>query len=798
MLKDREKLYQLYHTMLSMALTWALILVINQYFVLRVPFILSALFSFIPAILISGFYLNRKNLISYIIIGGSIVLFALILWLMKINPVHWGKDFIHWCSVYNGTELLYRAHFAKSVILLSAIAGAIFFYLIIKREVTKVCLAVIIIAMLFVLSLNKINVSKAMVGISIFYILTVLVELYGIIYSKKVDRQDKKEGILYLIPVCLILAILASGLPSKSEPIRWTFVKKTYNNIVENIQLIKVDWKYSFGGTNRYFSISGFSDDGGKLGDGKKLSRSTRVALKTTGLEKGSKVYLIGAVSEVYTGHGWEKSDTQFLQGQQDYRLDYLETIYALSRQKVLVLENNFFLRQSRVRLTYGKIKTKSLFYPLKTVRIVNQSDYGIKDESSQISFNRGRGKGTNYDIEYYDVNLESDSFKNMLRKSDSFTYDKIPTISPRVVNLLSGDTLTNEKIFDLKEMINNYKLLKQREQAIETTYTQLPAQLPDRVKQLALKITSGYDNNYDKLKALESYLIQYKYSLETNKYPEDQDFVDYFLFDEKKGYCTSFATSMAVLGRCIGIPTRYVEGYAATMDEVKGGAYVIRNNKAHAWAEAYIKGFGWIPFEATAPFFNNRYTKWRSEPKPTEGPKAPPSTSYYSKPHQPYIPDKFTPVIHKKDHKEDIWSGVMISFAVIFCAILVILVYYNLLKLRYQREFKKADYSKKMYILFLRILRLLKKSGYPLEQQETIQMLAARVKNHYQYEELTFQSIANIFMKYRYAELEVTEKEFEKVEVFYTKLYEQYSEGQNKFKLWLKEFAFLAKRKKW
>lgn len=90
---------------------------------------------------------------------------------------------------------------------------------------------------------------------------------------------------------------------------------------------------------------------------------------------------------------------------------------------------------------------------------------------------------------------------------------------------------------------------------------------------------------------------------------------VEWFLFEGQQGYCTHFASAMAVLGRCIGIPTRYVQGYAVDMRGTKAEVdYPVYGREAHAWAEAYISGVGWIPFEATPPFYSERYRYWRTE----------------------------------------------------------------------------------------------------------------------------------------------------------------------------------------
>jgi len=795
MLKDREKLYQAYHTVLSMALTWAFVLVLNQYFTLRVPMVLSAVFSFIPVILINIFNLNRKNIISYIVIGCTIPIFALVLWLTKTNLIRWMSDFIYWCTSYNGSKLLYKSYYANFIMLLVAIVGAILFYLLMKKEVTKICLAVIIISTLVILSIGKINVSKTVVGICIFYILTVLVELYGLIYSKRVGRQDKKEGILYLAPICLILAIVAISLPSKPEPIRWTFVKNTYLSIKEKLEQWQLDWNYNFGNGSEFFSLSGFSGEE-KLGNGKELITSDKVNLKASGLSEGTKVYLIGAISDIYTGDSWEKSTDNYVQGEKDYNLDYLEFFYALSRQDEKILENYPFINKSRIILTYDNIKTKSVFFPLKTGRISANNNYQFQDEAPQILFSQRNGKGTSYDIDYIDLNLEGKAFKQMLREADKFTYGNAPLVSAKKVKLLEKYTLTSGRCFDPVAMESNYQKLKEREKIIYEKYVQLPQELPDRVKQLAIKITADYDNNYDKLKALETYLKKYTYSLKTDKVPEGQDFVDFFLFDGQKGYCTSFATAMAVMGRCIGVPTRYVEGFSAQMNEMNKDKYIIRSNRAHAWAEAYIKGVGWIPFEATAPYSDNRYTKWSDRVTNSDS-TGNNSSNNNNHPQVTNQPEKVTPVKQGQKDNNGVLKLCIIFVAVVFSLLLTILIYYNLLRLRYKSEFKKADYSKKMYMQFLRILRLLCKMGFVLEQQETIQMLANRVKEHYKYDQVVFQDIANIYMRYRYAQTAVTEHECKRVKQFHDGIYNQYKKGEKQYRIWIEEFAFLAMRNK-
>lgn len=133
--------------------------------------------------------------------------------------------------------------------------------------------------------------------------------------------------------------------------------------------------------------------------------------------------------------------------------------------------------------------------------------------------------------------------------------------------------------------------------------YLMLPEDLPHSVYELGDEITRHVDTPYQKARAIRSYLREnYTYTLEPSVVPEDKEFVSYFLFEEKQGYCTYFATAMAVLLRTQGIPARYVEGYR--MPEAnEEGIYEIRQKDAHAWVEAYMGSEGWMIFEATPAY---------------------------------------------------------------------------------------------------------------------------------------------------------------------------------------------------
>ena len=100
-------------------------------------------------------------------------------------------------------------------------------------------------------------------------------------------------------------------------------------------------------------------------------------------------------------------------------------------------------------------------------------------------------------------------------------------------------------------------------------------------------------------------------YTLSPGKTPFKEDFVHYFLMNNRRGYCVHFATAGVLLARMAGIPARYATGYVIVRDDFKNakinsdGSYTleIKDNRSHAWTEVYLDGFGWVPYDFTTGY---------------------------------------------------------------------------------------------------------------------------------------------------------------------------------------------------
>jgi Transglutaminase-like enzymes, putative cysteine proteases len=141
--------------------------------------------------------------------------------------------------------------------------------------------------------------------------------------------------------------------------------------------------------------------------------------------------------------------------------------------------------------------------------------------------------------------------------------------------------------------------------------YLQLPEVGLERLKQQC-KDVGYYGMEY--LDEISSYIINTlhsntTYSLSPGILPSGKDFAEYFLYEQKEGYCTHYATTATLMYRMFGIPARFVMGYSVpsvTFYERKTSLIdskmvaEVNAERAHAWTEIYLKGVGWVPVEVT------------------------------------------------------------------------------------------------------------------------------------------------------------------------------------------------------
>ncbi len=150
--------------------------------------------------------------------------------------------------------------------------------------------------------------------------------------------------------------------------------------------------------------------------------------------------------------------------------------------------------------------------------------------------------------------------------------------------------------------------LRRDRVDGTDVSSLELPP-ISDRTAALAESIVSGAPTDYDKAVRLEQFLLlNYRYDLGVEPYTPGRDAVDVFLFEHQAGYCSQFATAMAVMARHVGLPARVAVGYLPGEFDPMAGACKVRSGDAHAWVEVRMRINGWVPFDPTprpdAPLF--------------------------------------------------------------------------------------------------------------------------------------------------------------------------------------------------
>lgn len=333
-----------------------------------------------------------------------------------------------------------------------------------------------------------------------------------------------------------------------------------------------------------------FNDDAidyGKIGKKNEITYSGETLLKISGdvnTEHG--LYLKGYVGDSYENNKWSS-----LMKNDEYKAD-LEKLESTG-----VTLDNWHVQ---LRNELGDSETSGVdnLWNTGTLRIRNLAfGYGnylvpYLPAGSFKMENNGRVTidtlGIDYKVEYFNV------YPQVMRR-----------------DLLSQNfTLASALFWD-----SNKEERQQLTDFAKKYYVQVPESLngvcnefKDYLKKngdLLTKYEKGSANQGDMIRAVKSYITKdTTYTLAPGKTPSNMDTVEYFLKESKKGYCTYYATTAAVLLRSVGIPTRYVEGMYVSKEEladcISGQEISVPDRDAHAWVEIYQDKYGFIPLEVT------------------------------------------------------------------------------------------------------------------------------------------------------------------------------------------------------
>lgn len=372
----------------------------------------------------------------------------------------------------------------------------------------------------------------------------------------------KKENVYYAaVPVVLAISLLA--LPTSDDPYEWGIVKKAVEGVQKVCARVVDEVSYAFSGIASK-SYTGYSEEGG-LSGGLISNEREEMSFSHDGLR--TKVYLKGRSFLEFDAEGAKDVD------EDDGNKWFATYMNALYHSGISNSDVYNFSRLVECDARYKYLKTTDIIKPICTLKVYADS---VPEKKK---------RGFDYKLKYIIIDYKSpDVVESLLTFDGNQMYEDYDTICDYAKDIyyLDFTKIVSREEYEASKDIDLSRYL-------DSSFAS------ERVKELAKEVTKGCDTPYAKASAINQFLHQYTYDLGADL-TESNNYIDSFLFEDQKGYCVHFASAMVEMLRVVGVPSRYSVGYLH--DE--RGTDMVKSNEAHAWPEAYIEGFGWVPFEPT------------------------------------------------------------------------------------------------------------------------------------------------------------------------------------------------------
>lgn len=407
-------------------------------------------------------------------------------------------------------------------------------------------------------------------------ILSILLLLFSmlVVFSGKrakiagfMGKQAALGMICMALPVALISGLLL-------VPVNHFYEKKDYFASVKEYFNQEV-WPYFEElGEKLPFGGSGGAVDG-SLNRGELDFDGTKELCVTIDYQTERAIYLKGYVGDIYTGEEWEPVDGDALldyAAAEDWAYGEDELSQMISDQTYDILDSGIGLTYQEQHMTMERVHASRKYAYLPY--------YSKADEKYEIDGD-GTVRGLSSDISQvsYYVMDERDMY--------DFDLDRLDD------GALGGDA-------DYVDFLREYKAY------VYENYLDYPAERLSRLEQQCRENPQG------SIREIRDYIVSTlknttKYDINTPAFPEEEEFVEYFLYTQKTGYCVHYASAAALMFRMYGVPARFVSGYIApanTFFDNGDGTYTaeLMDDMTHAWVEIYTD-LGWVPVEVTPAY---------------------------------------------------------------------------------------------------------------------------------------------------------------------------------------------------
>ena len=592
------------------------------------------------------------------------------------------------------------------------IAAFVIGELIAYVRVFGIIVSILSFASLIPTAILKWDVSKLLVA-SVFFLVLLTIANETQRRWKKYGNNDLKTHMVYIAPFLLLIAAVVFISPAPKTPYKWPIVKTVYKKAKSVIQDIKI--KSSIRKNEDYAeAVMGFSDEGDINGEVKK--NTERVLAVISIPPETERLRIAGKNFSTFTGRGWIDEDTD---GAPDSMFDSIGLMASLYDYTEYPGD---FVQWDDMYFEYIQMNTSYVFTPPKSaVRKSNFPiyNYEIRYSGSDVLWPESRSYKTSYNMTYLLANTENDDFVQFIEDGTTpgqENYEK----ALHQFGLRKDQEYTYDKFIAHQEYIKDF-------------YGQ-EVVLSDELQSYMDELLKDCDSDYEKLVRIRAMLKTFEYSTTPGTIPEyvnnESEFLDYFILKERKGYCTFFASAFVLLARSEGLPARYVQGYSASTKGLK--SMYITSDMAHAWAEVYFDGAGWIAFDATPGYDGGSY--WKNSSKTFEIPVF----GDYDPKDKPEATNPLPELPEIEEEESITLKWYMIAVPVV-SGIAVIILFYILFRISAILRFKKLDYDKQFVIICRQIFAILKLLGMAIEDGETIQEYKRRLSKEYPEFEFVF-----------------------------------------------------------
>lgn len=514
----------------------------------------------------------RRGRLVLGIVGGALLAVQLVL--PHMGLIGWAMEAFKAVSLYLNGVTAAAPLFARQLGLTLGVTVAGISYLFSSRNVGFLPATILVVLMLF-------GMWSLCQAEHLWFATPALVALLLLVSQ----TSHEKSNLFQVLPLAVAVVALAMLLLPSGQ----TVIQPLYDKAMELRQTIS-DYLF-FTDPRNVFTLGNYGyypQGNARLGGPTQPSDSPVMTVKTD-----SRTLLRAISKDEYTGLTWRSTASARRCLYVSPRWQSLrESVFLENMPSDVVRSASTLLDEHAVSIQMQDTATSTLFTPLFLRQFSSQTNLvAYFNDSSELFTTRDLQRGDRYTV-FAPIleggNTQLGALIAAAPKGDDPYYEDICNSCLQLPEHLSGTSDAERMLAD----VNN--------------------------------ITASSATPYEKACAIMRHLQRYyRYTLTPDVPPDSQDFVTYFLYVGKEGYCTYFASAMTVLCRMAGLPARYVEGFVA-QPGADGFAYVTGKD-AHAWTEVYFEGFGWVPFDATPQQQemggDNQQDQQQPEPSPSPSP---------------------------------------------------------------------------------------------------------------------------------------------------------------------------------